>query len=211
MKRSLSHVGLNETPGGVVIATVLEIQYADPPTKAEYEFARKTGTGAAPERHSLLATLGLVLFCGTIVACSGEATSDATAGKEAVGEPEAVASAKVSLSLNCDGGTFSKVRLRNTRSRSYEPEGFAAGRRCELTDEAAGVIWVATGEGLALQDAEQKLVFKDDQGRQFGHTCWTTSGTINGVTQTEVILFGPEDSRRITVCCGDNCASAEVE
>jgi hypothetical protein len=31
------------------------------------------------------------------------------------------------------------------------------------------------------------------------------------VTQTEVILFGPEDSRRITVCCGDDRASAEVE
>jgi len=169
--------------------------------------------GTAPERHSLLAILGPVLFCGAMAACSGEATTDATASKQAVREPkaEAVATAKVSPSLNCDGGTFSKVRLRNTRSRSYEPEGFAAGRRCELTDQVAGVIWVATGEGLALQDAEQKLVFKDDQGRQLGHTCWTTSGTINGVTQTEVILFGPEDSRRITVCCGESCAGAEIE
>jgi hypothetical protein len=196
-----------------VIATGLEIQYADPPTKAEYGFARKTGAGAAPERRSLLAILVLILFCGAMVACSGEATTDATASKEAVGEPkaEAVASAKVSPSLNCDGGTFSKVRLRNTRSRSYEPGGFAAGQRCELTDQAAGVIWVVTGEGLALADAEKKLVFKDDQGRQFGHTCWTTSGTINGVTQTEAILFGPEDSRRITVCCGESCAGAEIE
>lgn len=176
----------------------------------------KTGPAfpaTAPEPRSLLAILGLILVCGAIAACSGEATTDATAGKEAAGEPraEVAAGAGVSLSLNCDGGMFSKIRLRNTRSRSYEPEGFAAGRRCELTDQAAGVIWVATGDGFALQDAEQKLVFKDDQGRQFGHTCWTTSGTINGVTQTEVILFGPEDSRRITVCCGDNCASAEIE
>lgn len=168
---------------------------------------------SSAEPRSLLATLGPMLVCGAIAACSGEPTTDATAGKEVAGEPkvEVAAGAGVSLSLNCDGGMFSKVRLRNTRSRSYEPEGFAAGRRCELTDQAAGVLWVATGEGLALEDAEQKLVFKDDQGRQFGHTCWTTSGTINGVTRTEVILFGPEDSRRITVCCGDNCASAEVE
>jgi hypothetical protein len=165
----------------------------------------------APEPRSRLAILGLILVCGAIAACSGEATTDATADREGGPKAEVAEGAGVSLSLSCDGGTFSKVRLKNTRSRSYEPEGFAAGRRCELTDQAAGVIWVATGDGYALQDAEQKLTFKDDQGRQFGHTCWTSSGTINGVTQTEVILFGPEDSRRISVCCGDNCASAEVE
>ena len=116
---------------------------------------------------------------------------------------------KASSSLTCDGGTFSQFRLKNVMVRSYEDR--FRGQTCTLTAEAEGVIWVATGEGHALQDAEKRLVFKDDQGRQFGHTCWTSSGTINGVAQTEIILFGPSDSKGITVCCGDACADVQIE
>lgn len=36
-------LGLNEPSGGIVTATVLEIQYADPNKKAEYGFVRKAG------------------------------------------------------------------------------------------------------------------------------------------------------------------------
>jgi hypothetical protein len=118
--------------------------------------------------------------------------------------------AKDNATLACEGGAFSKFRLKNTKGRSYQPDSFS-GRRCELTDKAEGVIWVATGEGHALQGADKKLVFKDERGRQFGHTCWTSSGTINDVTQTEIILFGPQDSKTITVCCGERCANARLE
>lgn len=117
---------------------------------------------------------------------------------------------KATSALICEGGTFSKFRLKNVKARSYEPDRFSR-QSCTLTAKAEGVIWVGTGEGHALQDAGKKLVFKDDQGRQFGHTCWTRSGTINGVTQTEVILFGPADSKKVSVCCGQGCADAEIQ
>ena len=115
------------------------------------------------------------------------------------------------VTLACDGGTFSVFRLKNTGARTYEPGGFAAGRSCMLTDEAEGVIWVATGEGHALDSAEQKLTFKDDQGRLLGHTCWTSSGTINDVTQTELILFGAADIKSVQVCCESACVYAIIE
>jgi hypothetical protein len=108
--------------------------------------------------------------------------------------------------LSCDGGTFSIFRLSNLKNRSYTGDTFT----CQLADDTEGVIWVAVGEGFALADAEKKLVFKDEKGREFGHTCWTTTGEWNGVVQTEVILFGPEDSRKITVCCQGSCADAQV-
>ena len=108
--------------------------------------------------------------------------------------------------LSCDGGSFSVFRLSNMKNRSYTPGTFT----CQLTDDTEGVIWVAVGEGYALADAEEKLVFTDENGREFGHTCWTTMGTINGVVQTELILFGPADSQKITVCCQGTCADALV-
>ena len=136
--------------------------------------------------------------------------SSATTGLS--GEPAAqpAAPATTTATLTCDGGAFSRFRLKNVKSRSYEPDSFS-GQRCTLTKKAEGVIWVATGEGHALSDAGKKLSFKDDLGRQFGHTCWTRSGTINDVTQTEVILFGPQDSKVITVCCGQSCMNAQVQ
>ena len=148
-----------------------------------------------------------VLICSGSLACSGGGTPGTTASP-----PESIAATprKASLPLACEGGSFSRFRLKNTRARTYEPDTFS-GRSCELTDKAEGVIWVATGEGHALEDAEKKLLFRDDQGRQLGHTCWTSSGTINGVAQTELILFGPPDSRQATVCCGNTCGDVEVQ
>lgn len=154
---------------------------------------------------SSIRAVAAALACAGI-ACSGEKKPEATAGQRAV----AVATPRANLSLACAGGTFSKFRLKNTKARSYEPDSFS-GQRCTLTDKADGVIWVATGEGHALQDAEKKLSFKDERGRPLEHTCWTSSGTISGVTHTQLILFGPADSRSIAVCCGAACADAQIE
>lgn len=145
-----------------------------------------------------------VLICALGFACSGGTRPGTAAGVQAA---VAVAEPKLPASLTCDGGTFAKIRLKNTNARSYT----ASGSTCTLTDQAKGVIWVATGEGYAFAGADKKLLFKDDQGRQFGHTCWVSSGTIDGVLQTSLVLFGPADSRSITACCGEACAETEVQ
>lgn len=108
--------------------------------------------------------------------------------------------------LTCDGGTFSEFRLTNVNERSYTDRG----QTCRLTPLADGVIWVASGDGYAMADAGDRLVFKDDQGRLFGSTCWVSSGTINGVTKTELILFGPSDSKHISVCCDEVCVDTVI-
>lgn len=147
-----------------------------------------------------------VLMCVGSLSCSGGTKPDTRPGLQAA---VAVATPKRHVSLACGGGSFSKFRLKNTNARTYTAP--FSGSICTLTDKADGVIWVATGEGYGLQDADKNLSFKDEQGRQLGHTCWTSSGTINDVTQTELILFGPPDSKKITACCGDSCADAEVQ
>ncbi|MDP1624751.1 MAG: hypothetical protein Q8L64_03170 [bacterium] len=111
-----------------------------------------------------------------------------------------------SNSLTCDGGTFSQFRLKNINQRSYT----SMGQTCTLTPQADGVIWVASGEGYAMSNAGDRLVFKDEQGREFGHVCWVNAGKIAGATQTELLLFGPADSQSISVCCDDNCADAVI-
>jgi hypothetical protein len=157
-------------------------------------------------RKHVEAVIGVVICVGSLSCSGGGAPGTTTAGQK----PVEIATPKANFSLPCDGGTFSRVRLKNTKARTFEPDSFS-GRSCTLTDKAEGVIWVATGEGHALQDAEKKLSFRDDQGRQFGHTCWTSSGMINGITQTELILFGPADSRKITVSCGTASADADIQ
>jgi hypothetical protein len=113
-----------------------------------------------------------------------------------------------SLSLACEGGTFSRVRLKNIKERTYRDSSSV----CTLSAKAEGVIWVAKGEGLALPDAQaKKLSFTDDRGRPFSQTCWTQSGGINGVTFTELILVGPGDSKGIKACCGGSCTDVQME
>jgi hypothetical protein len=109
-------------------------------------------------------------------------------------------------SLTCDGGTFSQFRLKNINQRNYT----SMGQTCTLAPQADGVIWIARGEGYAMSNAGDRLVFKDGQGREFGHVCWVNAGTIAGVTQTELLLFGPADSKSISVCCDDNCVDAVI-
>lgn len=112
-------------------------------------------------------------------------------------------------SLTCKGGTFSEFRLNNTMARRYEDN--LSGSICTLSEQSEGVIWIATGEGHALKDAGEILKFTDDQGRQFEPVCWTKSGTIGGVTQTEIFLAGPADSKAITVCYEDTCMDAQLK
>ena len=108
--------------------------------------------------------------------------------------------------LACGSGTFSEFSLTNTNERSYS----SMGQTCKLSSQAEGVIWIASGAGHAMSDAGEKLVFKDEQGRLFTSTCWVQSGTMQGVTKTELVLFGPSDSQRISVCCGDTCVNAVI-
>jgi hypothetical protein len=116
--------------------------------------------------------------------------------------------AEAAFSLTCDSGTFSTFRVKNTKERTYRDE---SGDMCSLTDSAEGVIWIATGEGFALQNAEKKLSFTDERGRKFDQACWTRSGAINDTAFTELILVGPADSKEIKVCCGGSCADAQLE
>jgi hypothetical protein len=149
----------------------------------------------------LARVIGMAVFAA---ACSQPRTETGSQTSAATARPAAPAP------LACDGGSFTKFRLKNTKSRSYDA-GAPSFNRCDLAKAASGVIWVAQGEGHSLAEAEKKLSFKDDQARTLEHTCWTSSGTINGVARTELILFGPADSRTVTVCCGAVCSEALVE
>jgi len=154
----------------------------------------------------MMRALTVTAVCLGVLSCS-QGTRQQGAATQA---PAAVVTPQASVSLACDGGRFSRFRLKNTKSRSYSA-GLPSTNRCDLTDKAEGVVWVATGDGLELAGADKKLTFKDEQGRELRYTCWTSSGTINDVAQTELLLYGPADAARVTVCCGAACAEAAVE
>ena len=145
-----------------------------------------------------------VYVMGVCVAIAGTFSASAAQATAVAPSPP-----KPGVSLACEGGTFSRVRLKNIKERTYRD---LSGSVCSLSDKAEGVIWVAKGEGLALPDAEaKKLSFTDDRGRAFSQTCWTRSGGINGINFTELILVGPPDSKGIKACCGGSCTDVQVE
>jgi hypothetical protein len=149
---------------------------------------------------------GAIVAVSAASLCAWAAEKPGAAQTQSTAVP--VAAPETAFSLVCDGGTFSTFRLKNTKERTYRSP---SGDRCSLADDAEGVIWVARGEGFALQDAEKKLSFTDERDRKYDHTCWTRSGAINGVTFTELILAGPADSKGVKVCCGSSCADVQLE
>ena len=104
-------------------------------------------------------------------------------------------------------------KLENTHSRSYADP---SGKRCDLTDEAEGVIWrvICQGEGIDAED----VVIEDEKGREFKQTCWSSQGTVyeldnagnrvGGGPQTEFLAIGPDDSKKLKITYGE--VTAEV-
>jgi hypothetical protein len=109
-------------------------------------------------------------------------------------------------SLTCDGGTFSQFRLKNINQRNYT----SMGQTCTLAPQADGVIWIARGEGYAMSNAGDRLVFKDGQGREFGHVCWVNAGTIAGVTHNGNSFFLVPQTARVSAFAVMTTASDAV-
>ena len=88
--------------------------------------------------RSIVRVCVVSVFASVIAAFGAARTQSGTA---------VTADPKAGLSLPCEGGECSRVRLKNIKERTYRS---LDGDVCSLSDKAERVIWVARGEGLAL-------------------------------------------------------------
>jgi len=85
--------------------------------------------------------------------------------------------------------------------------------KLSLPDERGreAVIWRVVLEGHVVD--WHRLSLRDERGREFSRACWSRTKTGILAPQGGLVEFfaaGPEDSKKVTLCCADKCVDIEV-